>query len=85
MLKWQLYLDDEMNVPGKMEYYLAQIAAEVRRLWVKNPKNVKLKDLLHPVKFIRKGSESKKPPPTLDQIKASWFRATGYKRKKGIK
>lgn len=51
-LMWQVYLDEQMNTPGKSEYYLAQIALEVRRLFSK--KRWKLSDFLNPVKFTRK-------------------------------
>lgn len=78
-LTWQAYLDNEMNTPGKTEYYLAQIAAEVRRFVAKDPKSPKLADFLNPVKFIRKSQKQEKIDRRLEanRAKAFWFAATG--------
>lgn len=43
-LDWLQYLNWEEQRRGKLDFYLAQIAAEVRRSYVKHPKTVKLKD-----------------------------------------
>lgn len=43
---WLVFLRMEKEEHGKMDYYLAQIAAEVRRTRVKHPNQVKTKDLL---------------------------------------
>lgn len=54
---WMEYLEMEVNAFHREDYYLAQIAAEMRRSFVKNPKKVKLDDFLLKFKnkVIRKG------------------------------
>lgn len=78
------YLNEEMNTAGKMEYYLAQIAAEVRRTIAKEPKSVSLKDFLHPVKFIRQKLEKKNDINEINRVKNFWFAATGFTGKKNV-
>jgi len=79
---WMEYLDNEDRKNSKQEYYLAQIALEVRRNWAKNPNSYKLDDFLFKV--------DKKPPVktkegeadvNLDTYKNFWFVGTGYKQK----
>jgi hypothetical protein len=50
-VEWQYYFDIEANTPRKEDYYLAQIAAEVRRTVVKNPKSIHTDQFL--LKFQR--------------------------------
>jgi len=58
-IDWITYLDDEEgNRIRKEDYYLANIAAEVRRSYVKNPAKVKLESFL--MKF--KGKDVSKRP-----------------------
>ncbi|MBU0847696.1 hypothetical protein KKH23_10960 [Patescibacteria group bacterium] len=64
-VEWQEYLDLDRDTPQREDYYLAQIAAEVRRGMVKAPARVHLKHFL--LKFSRKDEEEK--PLTEDQIK----------------
>ena len=49
-IEWLYFLgdekDQEMNAISKQEFYLASIAAEMRRSWVKNKHSVCLKDFL---------------------------------------
>lgn len=45
-LKWQEYLDNLCNVVEKQDYYLAQIAQEIRRVNKKNPGRIKLDPFL---------------------------------------
>lgn len=42
---WQMWLEMELDRPTKTEQYLMQIAAEVRRTAVKDPKKVELKHM----------------------------------------
>lgn len=51
---WMAYLEEEVNDFNPLYYYLAQIAAEVRRNISKDPTKPKLKDFL--IKF---GAEKK--------------------------
>lgn len=75
-------MEEEVNDFHREDYYLAQIACEVRRSYVKHPGRVKLKDFL--IKF-----ESRKPDtrPSLQESKQFWFSALGLdkdgKPKKG--
>jgi hypothetical protein len=70
---WQVYLDEDMNTPGKTEYYLAQIAQCVCSLMSK--KKLRLRDFLHPVRFIRKRREEEQADEEqLNKTKA-WFGA----------
>ncbi len=55
------YLDHVVNDFNPLHYYLASVAAEVRRGYVKDPDRVKVEDLL--LKFI---SKEVKP------VKKSW-------------
>jgi len=43
---WQEYINKERSVPRREDYYLAQIAAEIRRGVVKTPASVKLEHFL---------------------------------------
>ena len=82
-VEWQEYFDKEMNMPTKEDWYAAQLAAEVRRGAVKNPRTVKVEHLL--LKFTMAG---KKEEPLSEekierltaQSKQRWFASTGYKK-----
>ena len=50
-LDWLAFLSVEEERDRKQDYYLAQIAAEVRRGQVTSPKSVKVKDFL--IKFTQ--------------------------------
>jgi hypothetical protein len=63
-LSWLDYLNWAEDRTEKSEYYLAQIAAEVRRGYVKHPKSVKTKD------FILKSVEKKQ---TMSKSKSTWL------------
>ena len=63
-INWIVYLDDDSNRFYKEDYYLAQIAAEIRRSYVKDPMKVKLKSFL--MKFERK-NKPKKPKMTVKE------------------
>lgn len=62
----------EKKEHSKEDYYLAQIAAEVRRGIVKNPNKVKLKDFLL---TIQTGPVSN--PDTLENSKSFWLSSLG--------
>ena len=81
---WQEYLDNEMNTANKTDYYFAQIAAEIRRSFTKNPEKVSLKEFLNPVKFVRNAKKKLDQRVELNREKSAWFSLTGYgKFKKG--
>ena len=45
------FMDDDANAFHREDYYLAQIAAEIKRSYVKTPSNVRLKD--HILEFTK--------------------------------
>jgi len=64
-MDWITFLNREEGQVKKQDFYLAQIAAEVRRGNVKNPRSVKTKD------FILKHSAGKDPAP-VSKSKSTW-------------
>lgn len=62
---WMAYFEEEWKEPTLSDYYLMQIAQEVRRVLSKNPNNVKLEDFQ--IKFQDKESEPKKYDPDLSR------------------
>ena len=74
-IDWLSFLDLEEERQTKLDYYLAQVAAEVRRGNVKNPKSVKTKDFL--VQMKRTG-----PADKTAKSKVVWAGALGVKLKK---
>lgn len=68
---WQIYFEQQLNTHEKLDYYLAQIAAEVRRGWVKSPKQVKSEDFL--IKFERKGASKTSEAPATDDEKQKYL------------
>lgn len=44
-VEWIVFLNQEEVKRTKQDFYLASIATEVRRSWVKDPKKVSMKDL----------------------------------------
>lgn len=76
-IMWCEYLAQEFNRPNRQDYYLASIAAEVRRgsMNCKHPNKVKLKDMV--LKF--ETEEDQKTSQEADaQSKKFWFAFTGY-------
>lgn len=70
-LLWQIWLDLQWDRPTLSDYYLMQIAAEVKRVLSKSPNKIKLKDFL--LKF---GNQREKVQETPEQAaaksKAAW-------------
>lgn len=66
---WMEYLEWEANAFDKECYYLAQIAAEIRRSYVKRGVIVKIEDFI--MKFIAKKAEEKTEKPMDVQMKAN--------------
>lgn len=86
-LMWMEYLDEEEGRNKKYEFYLANIIAETRRSWVKNPSKVKLTDFLFHPESRDKKPEVKAASPDkdkLDAYKQIWFTATGLNSKKKV-
>ncbi len=68
-IEWLVFLEKEDENRVKAEYYQAQIAAEIRRTIVKNPRSVKVKDFL-----LKLGSAEK-----VTKSKGCWAAALGIK------
>jgi hypothetical protein len=69
-LEWQVFLEKEMNEHRREDYYLAAIAAEVRRTISKSPRGVRVED--HLLRFRPAGSARKKGP-SVEESKAFWL------------
>ena len=77
---WMEYLDWETNAFDKTCYYLAQIAAEMRRSYIKRGVVVRVEDFI--LKFTSKRIEEKIPTPMdvqtkIDRAKQFFFGLTG--------
>lgn len=80
-LGWLVYLDQAETRRTKQDYYLAQIAAEVRRGLVKKPNTVKLDSFLFEVPKDKEMTE----PSNKQRVQASkraWLGALGMTAKK---
>ena len=78
---WMEYLEKDTNAFHREDYYLAQIAAEIRRSFVKKPKQVKLKDFL--LKFVMQEKPKKLSiKERTKRMKQFWFFHVGLKDKK---
>lgn len=55
---WMYWLEQQWNRPNRTDNYLIQIAAEVRRLFRKNPRSVKME---HMVLRFSKPKQHRKP------------------------
>ena len=76
-MNWMVYLEEEPNRFNALYFYLAQIAAEVRRSFVKHPDKVKTNDFI--IKFTDKKSLNVKKA---EQSKSTWLKWLGISRKK---
>lgn len=84
-LEWMEFLALERNKARKLDYYLAQIAFELRRSNVKNPGRVKLGDFL--LKFVSRAvpsrmdfdpdDDEKYREHVATESKNAWFAALG--------
>lgn len=79
---WMEYLgsDYEQNIFHRQDFYLAQIACEIRRTITKNPKAVKLKDFI--IDFVKKTVKKKRTSYDVEKSKSFWFAGLGIKDKK---
>jgi hypothetical protein len=81
---WQVLFEEEWHHHTKQDYYLAQIACEIRRIGKKHPERIKLKTFL--LEFER--LDEKKPEEELTQeeytarSKAAWLGGLGVLDKK---
>lgn len=82
---WMQYLEWEINSFDRTAHYLAQIATEVRRSYVKKPASVKFKDFI--MKFSREEKEEKKVSveSRTQMAKQFFFGLTGFTGSAGKK
>jgi len=73
-LDWLAFIEWDEKRHTKLDWYLAQITAEIRRGLVSNPKNVKAKDFL--IELVDAKQSTK-----VAQSKQAWLGAVGIKRK----
>jgi hypothetical protein len=78
---WLYWIQDHWDEKSLIVWYLQQVAAEVRRSWVKNKKNVQMHDL-----HVSFKHRSDKPivhdkDVVSKMAQAKWFGITGCKRK----
>ena len=69
----------EKNMFHREDYYLAQIAMEVRRSFVKHPERLKLEPFM--IQFESKA----RPKSTMVNSKAFWRALIGIKGKKNVR
>lgn len=85
-LGWQEYFRVVRDRNEKLHFYLAQIACEVRRSYIKHPRQAKLGDFL--LKFATPGDERPLTPAEIAHkiavSRASWMAYAGVKPK-GVK
>ena len=73
----------ETETVNREEYYWAQIAAEIRRSWVKHKTKVSLKDFLIKFSYAKKAKvlSQEEKELRLKKSKSFWLFATGLKKK----
>ena len=74
-IDWLTFLQLEEERQTKQDYYLAQVAAEIRRGHVKNPKTVKTKDFLLEMKRQTEGQQQ------AEKSKSVWMGVLKIKEK----
>ena len=79
-INWMVYLEEEPNKFNALYFYLAQIAAEVRRSFIKHPDKVKTKNFI--IKFIKIVDKKSSNVKKAKQSKSTWLRWLGIDRKK---
>ena len=72
------FLKQEQNVPDKRDYYLAQIAAEVRRTFAKKGAEISVKDFL--LQFESGKPKSVKSQERSQKYKKSWLNMFGIEK-----
>lgn len=74
--EWLDYLDQDVNEFHREDYYLAQIAAEIRRMFSKKPNRIKVDDFLMRFAADKGGADTE----SAERVKASkswWLGALG--------
>ena len=81
-LEWIAFIEMERNEREKIDYYLALIATEVRRSYVKNPRSVNVEDMLlnfkpHKAQEVPLSQAEGEPDKRIAISKAYWFGVLG--------
>jgi len=82
-LEWMEYLEQDLNAFHREDYFLAQIAQEIRRTVVKEPEEVKIETFLR--KFEKKVVEVKRKltrEEAAEKSKRRWLPWAGLSFKK---
>lgn len=76
---WQLWRLEERNYPSRSDYYLMQIAAEVRRPNVKNPRKVSSDHfrLRFSSRVVKKTVSKEEMKSKIAASKAAWIGVLG--------
>lgn len=74
---WVTFLEVEQERVSKQDFLLSQIAAEIRRGMVKDPKKVKVEDFF--VRYV--ATKSDKENQRAKRSKSAWLAAAGIKQK----
>lgn len=77
--EWVNYFQEEDEETKKEHYYLAQIAFEIRRGWVKDPKKVKFEDFLWRTDPSPLEKEELSPESYMERSKSHWRALLGIK------
>lgn len=83
-IEWMAFLDLERNQTNKEDYYLAQVAAEVRRSFVKSPQSVHVKDFILSFTRAERSSPDGGSPAMEDPTQRSknyWSAVLGLEKK----
>jgi hypothetical protein len=73
---WLYYLNEtELKDRVKLEWYLAQLTAEVRRSWVAKPRDIKNADFI--LKFNETKPVEEERAERLKKSKSAWFGLVG--------
>lgn len=83
-IEWMAFLDLERNQTSKEDYYLAQVAAEVRRSFVKSPQSVHVKDFILSFTRAERSSPGGGSPAMEDPVQRSknyWSAVLGLEKK----
>lgn len=67
-VKWMAYLERDANAFHRQDYYLAQIALEVRRIFAKHPNKMNLDDFI--LKFEQERKKIEKQTSNVEERSA---------------
>lgn len=82
---WMEYLKLEANLFDPTRMYLVALTAEVRRSWVKSPKDVLVKDFVLKFDMDKSLEEKKESIAFTHTLKHSFFALTGLLGRKKVK